>query len=89
MTFRRYSACRLLVLFIEQRDLRCDVAKVAPGNGDRIGREFGHAIAEALTESKEEGGLPWENGFVRKFAHIASHFQGDNRKGLCSVPVCK
>lgn len=58
------------------------MAKVAPGNGDRIGRDFGHAIAEALTESKKEGGLPWEYGFVRKFAHITSHFQGNNKNRL-------
>lgn len=79
---------RLLVgSSVEQRDLRCFVAKVAPGNGDRIGREFGRAVREALTESKEEGGLPWENGFVRKFAHITSHFQGAKKKkgGLCSI----
>lgn len=67
------------------------MAKVAPGNGDRIGRDFGRAVTEALAESKEEGGLPWENGFVRKFAHITSHFQGDpppqNKKegALCSM----
>lgn len=81
LTFGRYSACRLLVdSSVVQRDLRCDVAKVAPGNGDRIGRDFGRAVTEALAESKEEGGLPWENGFVRKFAHITSHFQGEPEK---------
>lgn len=77
LTFRRYSRLSVCRIFL-QRNLKCDVAKVAPGNGDRIGRDFGHAIAEALTESKKEGGLPWENGFVRKFAHITSHFQGDS-----------